>query len=159
MLLTRVTFLSNLFCDSSLLSSFELVFGYPPALLGVDSIVVPHSPLEAYNDQQCVRALRRLLKSRHSKCLPPQALPPGAPVYYYYKSSKHCESIEWRPGIVISAKQFFVQISNEKGRSSNMAYEDIKLKPKLPSTEELADGYVEEYISQMNAEIPHFFMC
>lgn len=88
-LLARATFLSNVFCGSSILSAFELVRGYTPALLGASSSLVSPTLLDAYKDQQCVRALQRLLRSRQPHTIRAESLPPGTPIYYYYKSSKH----------------------------------------------------------------------
>lgn len=147
-LLARATFLANIFSGSSILSAFELVRGYSPSLFGVDSNVIPRELVESYKDQEYARALQRLIKSRHPRTLEPERLPPGTPVYYFYKSSKHNEPIEWRSGTVISPEPYFVRISNHKGRTSNVAYEDIRVKPKLKLTEELSFGYVEDFISE-----------
>lgn len=63
---------------------------------------------------------------------------------------RRCEPVEWRSGTIISAKQFFFQILNEKRRTSHVAYQDIRLRPKLPLTEELAGRCIEDYISDMD---------
>lgn len=93
--------------------------------------------------------------SSYYQSLKSEFMPPDTPNYYYYSSPKHTEPIEWRAGIVISAKEFYVNIYKEKGRSSNVAYEDICLKPKLKLTKDIAMGTAEEYIGDINHEKPN----
>lgn len=48
-----------------------------------------------------------------------------------------------------------MEIRNEKGRNSKVAYEYIRLIPKLELTEQLSAGYVEDYINNMaDADFP-----
>lgn len=100
-------------------------------MLGVSTRIIPVEPIETHKDQDAERVLQRVLKSRNPRIPQPECLPPGTSMYYHYKSSKHNEPIEWRPGSVISAKRNFVQNQNEKGRISNVSYEDIKAKAYL----------------------------
>lgn len=80
-LLSRATFFSNVFCGSSILSSFELARGYKPALLGAHSRTVPHGLIEAYKDQTFRRALHRLMKSKTPRTTPESLLTPGTPIF------------------------------------------------------------------------------
>lgn len=123
--LARATFLSNIFSGSSILSAFELVRGYSPALFGAGHRLISPDLIDTYKDREYVRALQRMLKSGFPNTINPNLLLPGTPIYYFYKSSKHSEPVERRPGRVTSAKQYCVQILNQRDKQSNVAYEDI----------------------------------
>lgn len=98
--------------------------------------------------------MQKILRSKCSQLLRADSLPPGTLVHYFYKSSKHTEPVEWRSGTVITTKEHFVTISNEKGRQSNVAYEDIRLIPKLKLTKELSMGSVEQFIGEKQSKTP-----
>lgn len=48
------------------------------------------------------------------------------------------EPIEWKPETVISAKPYYMDIFNEKGKRTSVTYEDTRLRPRLRLTQELA---------------------
>lgn len=148
LILSRATFLSNMFSGSTILSSFELARGYKPAILGVHSKLVSQDLLEAYKDQVVTRAIQRLLKSRTPRTVTPQMLPAGTDVFYFYKSSKQNEPVEWKPGKIHSTHPHFVTVWTENNRRSNIAYEDIRIKPQNILAGELSSGYVEDYLVQ-----------
>lgn len=148
--LFRATFLSNFFCRKNLLSDFELVREYTPALLGFRYSLGFPELLEAYENWKCIRMLQRLLRSIQLQTMRPELPPSGTPIRYYYKSLKHCESAEWRSDIALSDETFVVQIRNGKWLVSNVAYEVICLEPKLPFKSELAKGLVKDYLSGMD---------
>lgn len=86
-LLARATFLSNSFSGSSAMSAFELVRGYSPAILGAEPRLVSPELLEAYKDQQCMRALQRLINSRDPRSIQPESLLRYTPIFYFYNST------------------------------------------------------------------------
>lgn len=139
-LLARATFFCNVFSGSRLLSSFELVRGYTPAILGLPPTVVTTELLQAYKEQVATRALQRLLSARAPSTIPPSALKADTPILYFYRSSKQSDPAEWRPGTVISAEPYLVRIRNLSGRLSSVAYEDIRLRPTSPLTRSLMEG-------------------
>lgn len=146
MLLSRATFLSNIFSGSNVLSSFELMQGYKPAILGLSSEVVTADLMEAYKDQATFRALHRLMKSGNPQDLPPSCLLPGTEIFYYFKTSRQNIPVEWETGKEILAHSYFVTITTDKGRKTNISYEDIRLKPNSALAQELSQGFMEDYM-------------
>lgn len=53
----------------------------------------------------------------------------------------------------MKAKEFFIEIINEKVRKTDVAYEDVRINPKLNITEELSAGTVEDYILSLGLKI------
>lgn len=143
-LMARATFLSNVFSGSRKLSSFEIVKGYTLSILGLPPSLVSADLLEAYKDQAATRALQRLLSSRAPSTIPPSSLPPGTRVFFFFKSSKQCDPIEWRPATVISAEPHLVRVKAPSGRTSSVAYEYIRLRPKTDLASQLMEGSVED---------------
>lgn len=139
-ILARATFLSNIFSGSRLLSSFELVRGYTPSVLGLPKSSVTPELLEAYKEQVATRALQRLLSVRAPSTIPPADLEPGTEVFYFYKSSKQSEPVEWRPGVVISAETHLVRLRTPSGKTSSVAYEDLRLRPSSELSRYLMEG-------------------
>lgn len=92
--LSRATFMSNMFAGSHLLSSFELARGFSPCVLGIPARTVTDELLESHKDQQAMRALQRLMRARPIPKMPPNNLKVGDPVFFYYKSSKNNEKDE-----------------------------------------------------------------
>lgn len=121
-------------------------------MLGVESRVVTAELLEAYKDQATLRALHRLIQSRNPQTLAPSCLPAGTEIYYYFKTSKQNVPIEWRTGIVVSQHPHFVTITTDRGRKTNISYEDIRIKPKNALTQELSQGYMEDYVQGSELE-------
>lgn len=147
LLLSRATFLSNLFPGSRHLSSFELARGYKPALLGIGSRVVTTELHSAYKQQSMTRAISEILGSRSPSTTARSCLSPNTEIYYFYKSSKQNEADKWKAGTVISAEPYYVTISTSTGRKTNMAYEDLQLRPNSALAEKLSSGYMEGYIT------------
>lgn len=146
-LLARATFFSNIFHGSSVISAFELVRGYKPSILGSKRCLVSEELIEAYKDREYARVLQRMLKSRSPATVTPDILPTGTPIYYFYRSSKHTEPVEWKEGKVVEAKSHFVRILTDKDRKTCIAYEDIRVRPRLRVTYDLMGDCVEDYIA------------
>lgn len=58
--------------------------------------------------------------------------------------------MDWIPGKVISAQQYYVQIPNKRGKQTNVAYEDIGVCPELCLTKKLSEENVKEYIADID---------
>lgn len=154
-LLSRATFLSNVFSGSRSLSSFELVRGYTPAVLGLPSSAISSELLSAYKQQAATRALQRLLSSRAPSTIPPSMLKEGTPILYFYKSSKQSEPVEWRSGTVVSAEPHLVRIKNALGRSSSIAYEDLHLRPESNLARDLMEPDTAPATAQPERGVSH----
>ena len=76
-LLSRATFLSNMFSGPKTLSSFQLSKGYSPSILGMPSTKITNELLEAHKEQTAVRALQILLDTRNPRTVPQEHLQPG----------------------------------------------------------------------------------
>lgn len=146
-ILSRATFMSNMFAGSHILSAFELARGFSPSVLGIPARIVTSELLQAHKDQQATRALQRLMRSRPIPDMPPNNLRVEEPVFFYYKSSKNNERDEWKSGRIHSLKQHYAIIQSEQtARKTKVAYEDIRIKPQCELTRELMKGTVECYL-------------
>lgn len=67
----------------------------------------------------------------------------GAKILYNYKSSKMNERDEWRPSTVIEAKQNLFRIKTAAGRTSSVAYEDLRILPTSALALSLKEGDME----------------
>lgn len=90
------------------------------------------------------------MKALNTKLLSRTSLPKGTEVYYFFRTSKQNVPIDWETGTVISTQPHFVIIRTEKGRKTNISYEDIRKRPKSALTEELSEGYMVDYILDLN---------
>lgn len=70
---------------------------------------------------------------------------PDSGVYYFYKTSKQNDLIEWRAGIVVSCEPHFKRILTHSGRKTSSAYKGTHLKPTNALAQELSRGYMEDY--------------
>lgn len=147
-LLSQATILSKMFSVSKLLTSFELVRGYSSGLVSVPSQIFSEETVEAYKDQASTRSIRRLLKSRNTNALNPSCLPNGREIYVYFKINQQNVLIEWRHGTVVNVCLQYVTIRTAKGRNTNTAYENIRIKPNSKLAAKLCQGFVEEYSLQ-----------
>lgn len=94
-----------------------------------------------------IRALNRLLPFSSWTSPPSYELSPGTELYYFYKSSKQNEIVEWKEGRIIASEPNFVRLSTQHGRTTHVAYEDIRVKPRTNLARELSHGYVGDYIA------------
>lgn len=144
-IIQKIPFLSNVFSGSSILSAFELARGYQPSILGTGSKAAGKDIIRAHLRQAAVRALHRLLRSRHPKISDKTAIKAGEDILYFYNSSKQNESKEWRTGVVKTVHDHYVEIqSHKKGPPTRAAFEDIRIPPKEPLAEALMDYPVDE---------------
>lgn len=103
--------------------------------------------LEAYKEQVGTRAIQRLLSSRTPSSIPPSSLPPGTQVLYFYKSTKKCDPVEWRPGMVIAAETYLVRLKTASGRVLSVTYEGLRLRPYYDIPHVLMEGDMDKAIS------------
>ena len=127
----RATFLSKMFSGSRLLSSFELVRGYSPSVLGLPSSEITEELLQAHKQQVATRALQRLMGSRAPATPAPEMFAPGDEVWVFYKSSKQNEKVEWVKAKVVKSEQnYLLARRSTRGPPMRVVYEDVRLAPK-----------------------------
>lgn len=142
-IVTRAIFLSNLFSGSRLLSSFQLVRGFQPSILGISTTKVPQSLLDAHVEQSATRALQRALKAKPANAVREAACKKGDPIWVWYSSSKGNERDEWIRAQVVNVHEHFMEVRRikdgkpSKGPMMRPAYEDVRLAPKSALTQEL----------------------
>lgn len=129
--IARATFFSNIFSGSTILSSFELVKGYSPSLLGIPTKVISQEILDAHKEQVATRAIQRLLKARSPNTPTAHMLPQGRKIYVFMKPSRG--TAVWTEAEVIDPRDHFVVARRSRhGRPMKVAYEDIRLVPEHP---------------------------
>ena len=147
-ILARTTFLANTFSGNKALSSFALVRGYQPSILGLPSNSIDETLLNAHKQQQATRALRRILQSRKPTLLTSDSIQPRDDVLVYYRSSKQNEKDEWIQGTIVSVHPHFIQVRRSRfGRPMKVAYEDIRVIPKGELASKLMEGTVEDAVA------------
>lgn len=152
-IVNRATFLWNLFSGSRLLSSFELVRGYSPSVLGLPKTEVSDQLFQVHTEQTSTRALQRLVKSRAHETPPLHIFKPGSPVWIYYNSSQQNEKSECVLAKVVQAEQHFL-LARKSTRSPPMrvAYEDVRIAPQGRLTQELMSCSLEETLVHHSAD-------
>lgn len=88
MIIARASFVTNIFRESNMMSSFQLVRGYAPLILGVPHQEVAQELLTAHIQREVTRALERIMHSNVTKVIDASKLEPGTSFLVYYKSSK-----------------------------------------------------------------------
>lgn len=148
-LVSRASFLSNLFVGSNTLSAFQLARGYTPSVLGLPPTIVTQDILDAHCEQVALRAIQKLLRSRNNHTIPANILKPGTDVFVFYNTSSHSVRTEWIRAKVVEAKrdQVLCRRSNH-GRAMGVAYEDIRIAPKGQLTEELLSRSLEDELDE-----------
>lgn len=94
-MVTRATFLSNMYSGSRIFSSFELVGRYQPSVLGIPPLIVPTELLEAHMEQAAARALQRAIYSRTPATPLSDIFKPNDCVWVWYATSKQNERDKW----------------------------------------------------------------
>lgn len=147
-LVSRAAFLSNMFSGNKTLSSFELVRGYRPSVLGLPSSRVTQDILQAHKEQAALRSLQRLLHSRAPSILRKDVLKQSDPVWVFYKSSKQNEKVGWVSATGVKAEDnFLVAKRSDRGPPMRVGYEHIRLAPRGDLAKELLSCSLEEMLS------------
>lgn len=148
-LVSRAAFLSNLFSGNKILSSFELVRGYSPSVVGIPKSQVTIELLNAHKEQAATCSLQRLLHSRCPTVISKELFNPGDPICVFYGSSKQNEAVEWAKATVVSAEDhIIVARRSTRGPPMRVAYEDVRFAPRSALTAELRACSLEEALAQ-----------
>ena len=148
-LIKRAAFLSNLFSGSRLLSSFELVRGYLPSVVGLPSSLVTQELLDAHKEQTAIRKMQRLLHSRAHHSHQPELFNSGDNVWVFYNSSKQNEAAEWIKATVITACPHYLEVRrSNRGPPMRIAYEDVRFAPRGELATELMSCTLEEELDK-----------
>ena len=155
-LVTRATFICNLFSGSQTLSSFELARGYHPSLIGIPSTQVSPDLLDAHTQQVATRALQRVLRSRTPNTPTPGMFQPGVVVWVWYSTSKQNEDDRWIKATIVRTHQHFLEVRRLKdghpckGPTMKPAYEDVRVAPQNSLAQELMQCSLEGTVDMDN---------
>lgn len=151
---SRATFLSNSLSGNSILSSFELVHGYQPAILGMPRSIYLPSILEAYKKLTFTRALKTNLRSRNVNSPIPTMFKQNGPIWVWYASTKSNERNECVRAQVPKPHQHYIEarrVSQDekvsKGIAMTPAFEDVRLAPQGDLTENVLSSILEKQLS------------
>lgn len=134
----RAAFFSNMFSGNMALSSFQLVRGYSPSVMGIPKTIVTEDILQAHKEQVAARTLQILMNTRAPNALGQDMFKPGDAVWVFYKSTKQDEKVECLLATVVIAEEHFLVAKNaERGRLMRVAYEDVHIAPRSDLTKEL----------------------
>lgn len=156
-LVSRSTFLCNLFSGSQLLSSFQLARGYQPSLLGVPPTFVSQELLEAYTHQVATRALQRVVRSRSPNTPTPGMFGSGDMISVWYAKSKQNEDYKWIRATVFKTYRHFLEVRRLKdvracrGPTMKPAYEDVRVIPRNPLAQKLITCSLEGSVEGENS--------
>lgn len=140
---SSATFLSNMFSGSRVLSSFQLVRGYQPSILGIPNSEVSQELLDAHKEQMATHAQQKVLRSRTPNTPTPDFFQPSDDVWVWYASSKNNEKDEWIRAQVVQTHKHYLEVRRYKdgnlckGPTMKPAYEDVRIAPKGELTKEL----------------------
>lgn len=146
----RALFLSNFFSGSAILSSFQLVRGYQPSILGLPPSVVPQDLLDSHIEQTATRALQRAMRARKSSEDRKAGYRENDLVWVWYASTKMNEQDQWIQALVVRPCEHHIEVRRlkngapVKGPLMKPAYEDVRFAPKSELTRELLSCTLEE---------------
>lgn len=150
-IVARAVFLSNLFSGSRKLSSFQLVKGYTPSVLGIPSSRVTPELLQAHKEQTATRAIHTLLHSNNPNVVPSDVLKEGDPIWVYYETTSNSKKKGWVRATVVEAQQHRVLARRStKGPPLRVAYEDVRPAPMSQLTQELMSRSLEDELETAN---------
>lgn len=152
-IVARASFLTNCIRGSKLLSAFQVVRGYRPAVSGIPAKAVSQDMIDAYIAHEATRALNRMINARMPVELSSHVLPPGTAILVYYKSSKQCERNGWIQATVVGTTEHSVICRrHEKGQPMNVAYGDVRLLPDNEISRRLATVDAEDDVDEGDYE-------
>lgn len=147
-IIARAVFLSNVFSGNRTLSSFELVRGYSPSILGLSTTAVTSELLQAHKEQIATRTMQKLINSRAPDVIRKEMCSEGDPVWIYYQSTKQKENTEWLRGTVVKAEEHYIMVrKSARGAPMRIAYADVRIAPHSELTCELLQRSLEEELS------------
>lgn len=137
---SRVSFLTNIFKGSNILSAFQLAQGYSPSIAGIPPAMVPQQLLDAHVELAAARALHKTMKARPGQTVSPAALHKGMRIWAFYDTSKQNDRKRCIEAKVISADQHFVKCRrSKKCPPMTVAYEHVRIAPKSEFVKELME--------------------
>lgn len=150
LIISRTSFLANLFHGWKKLSAFQLAKGYSPSVLGVPRSIVTAELLEAHIQTEATRTIHKVMTSRIPSYVEKDALKPDDHIFIYYKSSKQNEADEWITERVRKAEEHIVYCRrSERGPPMAVGYDDIRLIPRGELAKDLMrDSIIEQQQQQ-----------
>lgn len=149
-IVARAVFMSNVFSGTRILSSFQLVRGYQPSILGIPATTVPTELLDAHVEQVATRAIQRAMRSRSCTFAPQKAYKPGKALWVWYATTKGNERDEWIKAQVVRTHQHYLEAKRifngnaARGPTMKPAYEDVRIAPTSPLAQELMSCSLEQ---------------
>lgn len=144
-LVSRASFMTNLFHGSSILSAFQMARGYTPSVLGIPSTVVSQDLLDAHIETTAIRAIQRTKRAKDNGVEPKSTFNRGDRVWVFYKSSQQNIPVGWIEARVVEAHEHYVKCRRSaKGPPMSIAYEHVRLAPKSELTNELTRYSLED---------------
>lgn len=139
LLVSKASFLTNVFHRLQILSSFQLSRGYSLWIMGVLFTYVSEEVHDAHTEIYAKGALEKLLQSRANLNVGGVVLPPGTWIRVYYKTSKQNYPVRWTEALRTKALESMVKCRrSEQGPPITVAYEHVRLAP----TRELAHEFL-----------------
>lgn len=93
MIIARDSVMNNMFLSNSCMSSFQIVRGCSPSIVGVPSSVIPTELLEVHKQIKAARAINKLIRPHEHDTLSQCFLEKDTPLWIYYKSSDQNEKM------------------------------------------------------------------
>lgn len=144
-LIARAAFLSNLFSGSKLLSSFEIIRGYSPSVVGLPKSFVTQELLDAHKEQAAIRSLQRLLHPAHRQLYRNSSSTPVIPSGYTTNIRSNSRLTNGLKETVVSPEDDYpIARRFARGQPICAAYEDVRFVPRSDLTTELLSCSLEE---------------
>ena len=98
-LISRASFIANLFHSSAILSAFQLARGYTPSILGMPSCMVTPEVLEAHIESVAIRDIQKVVRSNIRNVEPHSSFEKGMRDWVFLRhQSKTSAHDGWRRG-------------------------------------------------------------
>lgn len=137
-----------MFSGNSILSSFQLVCGYSPSIVGIPKTIVTEELLQAHTEQVALRTLQLLLETHAPRTVRRDLFNADDPVWVYYRFYKPNEKACWVRATVVSAGDHFLTVRRStRGPPMRVAYEDVPHAPRNPLTSELLSLTLEDELA------------
>lgn len=122
-IVSRASFMNNVFQRSSIPRAFQFSRRYSPSLLRIPSTVVLEELLNSHIESTAHRAIRKIWRSKCLDTIRVQYQVHGTRVWAFYTSSKHIEPVRWISASVIKANTHVVRsLRSNRGRTLTVAY-------------------------------------
>lgn len=150
---SRASLITNMLHEFTVLSSFQMVRGYSPSIIGLPAIIVPEELFNAHIQLTAHRALQKAITSRHPNHLTKDDLPFNTKMWVFYNTSKQNEWARWLLATVSKAERHIVYCRrSEKGPPLTVVYEHVRLAPKGELANDLMNLPLEDKLSKDTSE-------